>query len=895
MTRLTAHILLLLMLLSAGICSRAFAQDASSPVSAPDRKAARLLVLHTFTQGNFRTDGLTRGIAAQLQKNGLNIQSVTEYLDFSAIGKSAEYEAFLKGKLASIKALVSGGFADVVLLTDVMAMEFWAANHAEFGVELPVVYCGVGDSIPSGLLALERVTGVVERPAFGDTIREARRLFPTADKLLVVGEKGLRFEANRKLLRKDLEAMGSDLTVEFLKDIDIAAIERRLRGLDSGWIVLTVGRPEENGLVMYQTDAAVRISAASPAPVFCIWRSWMGHGPVGGKIIVPEDQGAAAVELVTEVLRGKPGEQVPPRVEAGGRFIFDHAALARFGIAQARLPADAAVLNKPVSFYEANRDVVWIWGLVTVLLFVISAALALYAAQRRRAQDELSAQVNFTQSLMEAMPTPVFFKDARGIYLGCNKAFEDFFGLSRRDLIGKSVFEIYPAGEAEVFRRKDEELLASQIPQRYEFDKSSPQGVRQVMIQKAVYRNSAGKALGLVGVFADVTDLRRAELEVLKTGSYLQAILDSSPLAIFCVDEAGNITHTNAKARELCAGRPLARLQDAFERMDFLMDSVRDSIATGELHVLPRQIAEVDGATLAEDVVIYPLRAIGLREAVVCIDDVTERHRMQQVLVQSEKMMSVGGLAAGMAHEINNPLGGIMQSAQVIANRMHTELPANRRVAERLGFPMESVRAYLEAREIPELLDNLRECAKRAADIVANMLEFSRRSSSAWLPVEINGLVEKALELCVQDYNLSERYDFRKITIHRQFDPGNPTVPCSAQQIQQVVFNILRNSAQAMAEADTPEPSITVRTNSQDACVVIQVEDNGPGMTEQNRRKVFEPFFTTKDPGLGTGLGLSVSYFIVRENHGGEIDVDSEPGKGARFTIKLPQKGRRCS
>ncbi|MFP5222999.1 MAG: ATP-binding protein [Acidobacteriota bacterium] len=881
--------LFLALLLPAGIAGQVSAQTVDS-VTPAAKRLPRVLVLHSFNQGNFRTDGLSRGIADQFLRSGLNIQTSTEYLDLPLLGHTPQYPAFLDGKRAAIKALLDAGPVDAVLLTDHMAMNFWAANSAGLGPEIPVVYCGVGDSIPQDLLALKRVTGVVERPGFDDTIREARRLFPAADKLLVVGEPGLLFEANRKLLRSDLEAFAPDLRVEYLADMDIVSIERRLGQLEPGWLVFTVGRPEEGGKVMYQTDAATRITRASPVPVFVVWRSWMGHGPVGGKIIVPEDQGTAAAAIVAEIVRGRAAEHLPPRIEESGKYVFDYAALERFGLSESLLPAGALLLNKPVSFYETNRHLAWVWGLVTALLVVVCAGLTLYVAQRRRAQALLTIQANFTQSVMEAMPTPVFYKDAAGVYQGCNRAFEEFFRMSRKELIGRTVFDIYSPQEAAFFKQKDDELLAVQTPQRYEFDKASPNGVRQVMIQKAVYRDAVGKAVGLVGVFADITDLRRAEYEVKKTGNYLQAILDSSPLAIFCVDEDGTITHTNLKARELCAGRPMDRLQEALDRMDFLMDSVRDSITTGELHALPRQVAEAGGVLHAEDVVIYPLRDIGLREAVVCIDDVTERHRMQQLLVQSEKMMSVGGLAAGMAHEINNPLGGIMQSAQVVVNRMRTDLAANRREAEKVGCSLETIRAYLDARDIPELLENLRECAKRAADIVANMLEFSRRSSSAWLPMSVNTLVEKALELCLQDYNLSESFDFRKIAIVREFDPQNPSVPCSSQQIQQVLFNILRNAAQAMSK--TTDPVITVRTGVEDDRVFIQVEDNGPGMDEATRRKVFEPFFTTKEPGLGTGLGMSVSYFIVRENHGGEIDVDSEPGKGARFMVKLPLKGR---
>jgi signal transduction histidine kinase len=302
----------------------------------------------------------------------------------------------------------------------------------------------------------------------------------------------------------------------------------------------------------------------------------------------------------------------------------------------------------------------------------------------------------------------------------------------------------------------------------------------------------------------------------------------------------------------------------------------------------------LNGISKAEDVVIYPLNAMGLREAVVRIDDVTEQHRLQELLVQTEKMMSVGGLAAGMAHEINNPLGGIMQSAQVMHSRLGSDMPANLASAQKAGCTMESIQAYLQDRDIPRLLEGLRVSAKRAAAIVANMLEFSKRSSSAWLPVEVNTLVEKSLELIHQDYNLAENYDFKRISVVREYAPENPSVPCSPQQIQQVVFNLLRNAAQAMAQAGTPHPTITVRTCVRDEWVALEVEDNGPGMDEKTRRKVFEPFFTTKAPGHGTGLGLSITYFIVRENHSGEILVESEMGKGAKFVVKLPLRAKKA-
>jgi len=168
------------------------------------------------------------------------------------------------------------------------------------------------------------------------------------------------------------------------------------------------------------------------------------------------------------------------------------------------------------------------------------------------------------------------------------------------------------------------------------------------------------------------------------------------------------------------------------------------------------------------------------------------------------------------------------------------------------------------------------------------MIEFSEIGSSAWLPIDLNGVAEKSIELCEQDYNLLERYDLKHITISREFAERELNVPCSANQMQQVLFNLLRNAAQALVEAQTPEPVIILRTRKEEQCAVIEVEDNGPGMDEATRKRIFEPFFTTKTPDKGTGLGLSVSYFIVVNRHCGAITAQAAPGGGTRFVIRLP-------
>jgi PAS domain S-box-containing protein len=271
------------------------------------------------------------------------------------------------------------------------------------------------------------------------------------------------------------------------------------------------------------------------------------------------------------------------------------------------------------------------------------------------------------------------------------------------------------------------------------------------------------------------------------------------------------------------------------------------------------------------------------------VDDVTEHKRMQELMIQTEKMMSVGGLAAGMAHELNNPLGIVLQSLENLERRCAPHLPANQPAAREAGVDLEALQRYLERRGIPGYLGAMREAAERAARIIRTMLEFSRTGETETRSSTLEGIVETALELAAQDYDLRRKFDFRTVKIVRDLDAATPAVVCTAGEIVQVVLNIVKNAAEALAEVrdSATEPAITIRTRPEGAFARLEIRDNGPGMDEGTRRRAFEPYFSTKGPGGGTGLGLSVAYFIVTQRNGGTIDVNSSPGHGTAFVIRL--------
>lgn len=376
------------------------------------------------------------------------------------------------------------------------------------------------------------------------------------------------------------------------------------------------------------------------------------------------------------------------------------------------------------------------------------------------------------------------------------------------------------------------------------------------------------------------------ELLLRETQEYLHSIINSMPSVIIGVTHKGFVTHWNAAAEEKTGiGSASAlgeHLRDVYPSLPVDGDIISETIEAGDPY-LSQNIQETYAGELHySDLTIYPLIAAQAIGAVIRIDDVTLRVRVENMMIQNEKMLSLGELAAGMAHEINNPLSTILHGVQNIYRRISPTLAANQTAAERHDLTLDQVIGYLDDRHISQFLEDIREAGERSADIVTNMLDFSRTSSQTQRPFDLGHVVRHGIELLA-----AERANLPAIEL--DIDPLLPQIYGSAAEIQQVLLNLIRNAAQALGEHSNGPPVICVKVSQTDKHAIVTVDDNGAGMADEVSRHIFEPFFTTKEIGQGTGLGLSVSYFIVTEHHGGSIDVDSTPGEGTRFTIKLPK------
>ena len=391
-------------------------------------------------------------------------------------------------------------------------------------------------------------------------------------------------------------------------------------------------------------------------------------------------------------------------------------------------------------------------------------------------------------------------------------------------------------------------------------------------------------------------ELTESGKEIRRANTYISNIINSMPSVLIGVDQDLVITQWNSEAERLseipykqAVGQPLKEIVPSLARY---FPHIRAAMKTREIRTLNHEMRHTGEMITYEDMTFYPLVSNGIDGAVIRIDDVTEKVQLEEMMIQNEKMLSVGGLAAGMAHEINNPLAGIVQTIHVLEERLDDDahLSGNTRAAESVGTTMATITDYMKERDIFRMIDTIKESASRVADIVLNMLSFSRKADSSVSSHYLEDLFEKTLELAATDYDLKKKYDFKNIMIKKEYSPDKYLVPCEATKIQQVFLNILRNGAQAMESADTPEPCFTIQTGYDEfrRMAFLSIRDNGPGMEEDVRKRVFEPFYTTKPVGRGTGLGLSVSYFIITENHSGDMTVETTSGNGSQFTVYLP-------
>lgn len=517
----------------------------------------------------------------------------------------------------------------------------------------------------------------------------------------------------------------------------------------------------------------------------------------------------------------------------------------------------------------------WVWALLSVSLVKDDASRPLHfisqiqdITERKNAESEIRRTSELLRSVAEGMPAAVFVKDLQGRYLMTNRLADQFAGIPGSEVLGRDDLEVFGGKEAEEVMAFDQQVMRSRTTETFEETLALGGRKREYLTTKAPYFDGEGNVIGIIGISRDISQRKIAENKIREQAT----LLDKSRDAIFVRDLRNRVVYWNQSAERLygwtseeAVGRSLGEL--LYPNESVLDAATASTLERGEWvgQIQPRtkggKIKTVEGHWS------LVLDNQGRPESILSIEtDITERRFMELQFLRAQRLESIGTLAGGIAHDLNNVLAPIMMSIDLL-------------------------RGYVDNQRGKEILDMVASSAKRGAEMVSQVLTFAKGAETTASDVSAMDVIRDVVRIVDETFP-------KNIRASSEIVPDLWAFHGDETQIHQVLLNLCLNARDAMPSGgrlvvgatnvviDEHYAGMNLEA-SEGPYLMIQIEDTGQGMSSEVIEKLFDPFFTTKEPGQGTGLGLSTSLAIVK-GHGGFIRVYSEPGAGSVFRIYLP-------
>lgn len=490
---------------------------------------------------------------------------------------------------------------------------------------------------------------------------------------------------------------------------------------------------------------------------------------------------------------------------------------------------------------------------------------------KRYRSKAISSEKDYMR-LFETVGCGVYISSKRGKFIDVNPALLKMLSYKRKKEFLKIDIEndLYAVPE----KRREFQNLVEENGRVTDFEvdfKKKTGEIIPVLITAHVRLDEDLNVLGYEGIIVDQSHRKEMEQEIRKTNIFMNRLIQSSPNPIMAADMQGTIMVWNHAAEESLGyktGDVVGKMSitelyhdnQAREVMKLIRSEDTDEKGVLRSHALVfkrKDGVEVQGklsASILYDDMGREIASVGI------FVDIQEKLRMRKTikttrdqLFQAEKLAAMGRLTSQIAHEINNPLYGIMNTLELVK----TEIPKENRRRKILDMALSET--------------------ERLADMLKKMLSFSKPDQENRVPIDINSVLDEILML--HEKQLREN----DIKTYHDFSKGIPEINASKNQLRQVILNMIKNAKDAMEKGG----DLKIRTYSKDQFVFVDIEDTGSGIKEENIDKIFDSFFTTKGSVKGVGLGLSVCYGLIKD-HGGDIGVSSVEGEGTTFTLKLP-------
>ncbi|WP_051294944.1 ABC transporter substrate binding protein [Maridesulfovibrio bastinii] len=859
------------------------------------KKQYEILLINSYHSSLKWSASINKSIKSEMDKLDFPVIIHDEFMD-TKYKNSPEYLNLLEELYAT---KYSENKPDVIIVSDNNALEFLIARRAKLFPGIPVVFLGINAFKKEMLHGEKDITGVVEAISIRSTIEAALRLYPYANRVVAYASDMPTARHNSRIFLEKQDVFTGRARLELKTGMNVEQVVDDISSLPHDSVVLILSFLKGDKGILLPLEKTIEIvSSESELPVFSFWDFLLGHGIVGGELVSGADQGKIAGEMAARILGGEKASDIPINYESPNKYMFDFKQLNKIGFNPAGLPLNSIIVNQKKTFYSQHKAKVWFAVGLFIFMGLVILVLWRSAIARKRIEQALRRSKDMYDLVTMGTNDGIWDWDRKSGEVFFSSRWKEILGFSDEEIpnnIEEWKSRIHPDDYDRVIRVNDLFFTHKTDRIMVEYRMKAKDGSwKWVMGRGSCLRDEQGKPYRIAGAHTDITERKKAEEELRRLRNYLENIINSMPSILVGVDSNGVVNQWNFKAEEMTgiSSKEACRMNlvEAFPGIADDYARIMASIEKGTTLVDPPRVLNLKDESRYREITVFPIDCDNGRGAVIRIDDVTQRVRLEQMMVQTEKMMSLGGLAAGMAHEINNPLAGILGNLHNLRRRLYSDLRLNDVAASEIGVSLEDMRRYLDKRDIPNLLDGIADSAGRAATIVRNMLSFSRISERLFEYYNIEQLLEETLELASSDYDLERRYDFKKIKIVKEYASGVPAVYCDGTEIRQVFLNLIKNAAEATAEKHyiKEEPCIILRTEIDSDMVLVKIEDNGPGLGDEEQKRVFEPFYTSKPVGSGTGLGLSVSYFIITDQHKGRMQVESVKGEWTRFTISLP-------
>ncbi len=497
-----------------------------------------------------------------------------------------------------------------------------------------------------------------------------------------------------------------------------------------------------------------------------------------------------------------------------------------------------------------------------------------------KAQDALRASEARYRGIVETSNEGIWTVDIDARLTFVNRRLTEMLGYSGQQMLGRRLFEFLP----ESARPKSElriERARQGLSDESEVEIRRGDGsILWGLVRTTPILDGDGKVTGVLGMLTDKSGTRDAEVALRKSEDQYRQIVEATSDGIFKLDDAGHIVFVNRRLSEMLGYTSEELIAQGLigfmspETIGNAKQQLKSSFATIDASLRHKNGTEISvniAGTELLDGAGGPPGHLGV------VRDVTERKKLHAQLMVSDRMASVGTLAAGVAHEINNPLAAVIANLDYIAESLARVISGDGAWSGRGRNE-----AWL-AEEVKGPLDDAREAATRVRFIVRDLKIFSRsEAEEIKAPVDVQAIMESSLRMAWNEI----RHRARLVKLYGRV----PAVAANEARLGQVFLNLVVNAAQAMQEGRAEHNEIRVITRLEGERVVIEVNDNGPGISPAIIGRIFDPFFTTKAVGQGTGLGLAICQRIVTDL-GGELTVQSEQGKGTSFLVSLAVAG----